>query len=270
MSFLSDLATHLKTWANLKFAPITGSSNYEPKNSNIQNHISTTGNPHATTKTDIGLGNVTNDAQIKKQSSSVNGNIPIWNGTTGDALGNGYGVETTLAGNSSNLVRADAVKAAIDALGSGTGNAIHVPVQDLAACKALDTTNATTFPDKLLMLIENLGLYRLDRDSSATGDDNGVIQPTTGVGRWIKLSSPTDNHNLQSGLQGGTTNEYYHLTSAYYAALAGTNGIPSGINKFVTASDGRLSQLTTSGTLPVGQIDVLSAEWTAFDNTINS
>lgn len=33
---------------------------YEPKNSNIQKHISDTSNPHQTTKTDVGLGNVQN------------------------------------------------------------------------------------------------------------------------------------------------------------------------------------------------------------------
>lgn len=33
-------------------------------------------------KGDVGLGNVTNDAQVKKLASSTNGNIPTWNGTT--------------------------------------------------------------------------------------------------------------------------------------------------------------------------------------------
>lgn len=39
---------------------------YEPANSNIQTHIAIVdGNPHGTDKTDVGLGNVTNDAQVK-------------------------------------------------------------------------------------------------------------------------------------------------------------------------------------------------------------
>ena len=40
----------------------------------------------------VGLGNVTNNAQIKKAISSTNGMIPKWNGTTGDALIDGYTV----------------------------------------------------------------------------------------------------------------------------------------------------------------------------------
>jgi hypothetical protein len=48
---------------------------YEPANSNIQTHIETiTGNPHSVTKDEVGLGNVTNDAQIPlTQKGAANG-----------------------------------------------------------------------------------------------------------------------------------------------------------------------------------------------------
>lgn len=75
-----------------------------------------TGTVTGVTKAHVGLGNVTNDAQVKKTASSTSGNIPTWNGTTGDALNNGYGVETTLTGGTGNLPRADAVKAYVDGL----------------------------------------------------------------------------------------------------------------------------------------------------------
>jgi hypothetical protein len=65
-------------------------------------------------KGDIGLGNVTNDAQIKKLSSTSGGFVPTWNGTTGDALDIGYSVETTLTGGAGALPRADAVKTYVD------------------------------------------------------------------------------------------------------------------------------------------------------------
>jgi len=44
--------------------PSTASSSYEPKNSNIQSHISDTNNPHAVTKTQVGLSNVDNVQQL--------------------------------------------------------------------------------------------------------------------------------------------------------------------------------------------------------------
>lgn len=60
---------------------------YEPANANIQTHIGVTaGNPHGTTKTDLSLGNVTNDAQVKKVASSTDNAIPRFDGTNGDTI----------------------------------------------------------------------------------------------------------------------------------------------------------------------------------------
>jgi len=272
MSFLTDLATNISTWANGKFSLTSHNhaGTYEPANANIQSHISNTSNPHATTKTHVGLGNVTNDAQMKKLPSSTAGNVPTFANTTGDLLGAGYTVETaSLVGSSSALARADVIKAAIDAVAAGMSSGLAAPVADLTAIKAINTTNAGEWPDKTMMLVEAMGLYRLDRESAATGDDNLIIQPTTGVGRWFKMSSITTDHSLLSGIQGGQTGERYHVTLAISDALAGTNGVPSGSNKFVTASDGKLAYLKTDGHYPVTYIDVEAAEWTAFDNALN-
>lgn len=52
--------------------------------------------------------------KIAKTSSTTIGNIPTWSVTTGDALGTGYSVETTLAGSSTAIARADAVKTYVD------------------------------------------------------------------------------------------------------------------------------------------------------------
>jgi hypothetical protein len=52
----------------------------------IDTHIASTSNPHTVTKTQVGLGNVTDNAQVKKISSSTDGQIPLWDGTTGDLL----------------------------------------------------------------------------------------------------------------------------------------------------------------------------------------
>lgn len=40
------------------YTKLESDTNFEPKNSNIQSHISDTSNPHNTTKTQVGLGNV--------------------------------------------------------------------------------------------------------------------------------------------------------------------------------------------------------------------
>jgi len=44
------------------------------------------GNPHNVSKSDVSLGNVTNDAQVKKASSSTDDYLPKWVGASGDEL----------------------------------------------------------------------------------------------------------------------------------------------------------------------------------------
>ena len=52
----------------------------------VSGHAASTSNPHGVTKTQVGLGNVTNNAQVKKIATSVNGNLLVWSGTTGDTV----------------------------------------------------------------------------------------------------------------------------------------------------------------------------------------
>ena len=89
-----------------------------------ETHIGLTNNPHSVTAGQVGLGNLTNDTQVKKITSSTNGNVPIWDGTNGDLLADGYGVQTTLSSTTTDLVRADAIATAVgakqDTLVSGT------------------------------------------------------------------------------------------------------------------------------------------------------
>jgi hypothetical protein len=52
--------------------------------SGLSTHIADDENPHTVTKTQVGLANVTNNAQVKKISSSVDNQVMRWNGETGD------------------------------------------------------------------------------------------------------------------------------------------------------------------------------------------
>jgi hypothetical protein len=100
------------------------------------------------------------------------------------------------------------VKSELDALGSEIATSILPPVANVTALKAIDTTGLA---DKVLIFSEDKGLYRFDEDSTATGDDDGVVDPTTGPGRWIKMSS-TSAHNAVT-IATGSTN-YLSLTSS--------------------------------------------------------
>jgi hypothetical protein len=266
MSFLTELADHLRSV--FAKANHNHNDNYEPKNANIQTHISSTSNPHGTTKSQVGLGNVTDHAQVKKSPSSVNGNVPVWNGNTGDALGGGYAVEGTLVGANDKLATAEAIKAYVDGQTSGTGGGL-VPggTQNITTLKAINTNDSQVFPDKILINVEDVGLFRLDRESSATADDIQVVQPNVGVGRWLKMTSHINNHNNTDNKQGGATGEYYHITANQFGAL------PAGIssaNKLVAEDNAKLAKLRSDGTFPVNDIHVTAAEWTAFDNALNA
>jgi len=109
---------------------------------------------------------------------------------------------------------------AIANAGVGVGSSIHVPVADLAAAKAI---NAAGRADKMIMLIESLGLYRYDAENLATSNDGTVIRPTdlasdSVAGRWLKMSSILTDHSLLNNLLG---NGEYHLSLAERDKLLG-------------------------------------------------
>ncbi len=132
---------------------------------------------------------------------------------------------------------------------ANAGGSVKPGVQDLTALKALNTTSAVDYPDKALILVEDSGQYRLDRQASDTEDLPRIVSPTTGVGRWFRINAQLSDHNNMNSIQGGTTGEYFHTTSAQNAALVGTNGTPSGTNKYLTDSDPRnTNSRTPSGT----------------------
>ena len=92
-------------------------SDYEPKNTNIQTHISSTSNLHGTTASQVGLGNVTNDRQVKATPSSIDGMIVVWNGANGDSLKDGYYVEPILTNDTSSIPTSAAVYTEIENVG---------------------------------------------------------------------------------------------------------------------------------------------------------
>ena len=48
--------------------------------------VISSGNPHSVSKSDVGLGNVTDNAQVKKAASSTDDKLPKWKGISGDEL----------------------------------------------------------------------------------------------------------------------------------------------------------------------------------------
>lgn len=156
---------------------------------------------------------------------------------------------------------------------SGMGVGIHSPVANLAAAKAL-----TDLTDKYLLLIESLGLYRYDAQATDTSDDNLSIRPTniptdTDAGRLLKMSSLLSSHELLSGLQGGTSGEHYHLSSAEktvatQTATASRNGVLSSTDFATFAGKVSMSNYTCRET-PTGTINGTNTAFTLANSPIS-
>jgi len=116
----------------------------------------------------------------------------------------------------------------------GESGRIAAPVADLTALEALDVTSDVDYPDKIICTVESSGIYRLDRQSSLTADGLKVIDPTTGPGRWVLVSSAITSHAALSNLQGGAVGEYNHLTDAQVTAL---NALPANVQAELTSAE---------------------------------
>ena len=98
--------------------------------------------------------------------------------------------------------------------------------QPVATVAELRLTPVGDVDDKSLIFCEETEkLYAYDLESVAVDDGSTVIQPAAGAGAWLSVTetAPVGSvaHNSTTGLQGGTSGEYFHLTAAELAKLAG-------------------------------------------------
>ena len=157
--------------------------------------------------------------QIKALASVTDGAIVEWDGTSGSSVKNGHTI-TSIVNSTDSLPTSSAVKTYIDNLISDVGNVIKPPVQTIVLLKAVTVTSED---DKCLCLVEDTGLYRYDYQSTATGSTGTpylIVEPTSGTGRWLKMTPSTEDHNNLSGLQGGGGDgDFYHITADQFAQI---------------------------------------------------
>jgi hypothetical protein len=191
---------------------------------------------------DVGLGNVTNHAQVRKLASSTNGNVPIWNGTTGDQLSNGYGVETTLTGSSSNLARADAIKSYVDGLLAandamifkgtlGTGGTFTALPTTHNVGWTIKVITAGTYAGKVAE-VGDMYVSLISRSGSGNLNTDWAVIQANIDGAVTGPTSSTDNHvALFDGATGKTIKSAGVVLGNGTLTLA-TSGIASGSQTF--------------------------------------
>jgi hypothetical protein len=220
------------------------------------------------TKTDVGLSNVTNDAQVKKLASSTSGNIPTWNGTTGDALAAGYSVETTLSGGSTSIPRADAVKSYVDGLLSandamvfkgtiGTGGTVTALPTSHSAGWTYRVITAGTYVgvvcevgDLIISVMDRSGSGNVNSDWTVVQSniDGAVVGPASSVnGRFASFNGTNGKLLADSGFSSASFAEAVHNHGSLDSdvALTGAN-----IYSKVTTLKGIVTGLATRTLTP--------------------
>lgn len=241
-------------------------------------------------KSDIGLNNVTNNAQVKKISSSTNGYVPTWDGTTGDLLATGYSVETTLTGGAGALPRADAVKTYVDNLLStndamvfkgtiGSGGTVTSLPTTHSAGWTYRVITAGTYAGKVCE-VGDLLIAVVDRTGSSNTNDDWTVAQTNIDGSVVGPASATANNfalfdgttgklikdaGFGSGIFAVSSHSHGNITSvgaigstANLPIITTTNGVlttgsfGTTANTFCQGNDSRLSDTrNTTNTLTV-------------------
>lgn len=135
-------------------------------------------------KADVGLGNVTNDAQVKKISSSTSGDIVTWSGTSGDTVADsGVSIETSITDSDLKIPTSKAVDTAL----SGK--------VDKETGKGLSTNDYTTAEKTKLAGIAEGAEVNVQSDWNQTttnADDYIKNKPTLGT---AAAKNATDTYN---------------------------------------------------------------------------
>lgn len=103
--------------------------------------------------------------------------------------------------------------------------------------RAVDTTG---MPDGTRVIVEDLGIYRLDTAGAGTDDDHKIIDPTTGPGRWfLEVFGPewVQDTNWISSFPTADGANYQHLATNGAGAIS-FQSPANGPQKFTQASHG--------------------------------
>ena len=96
---------------------------------------------------------------------------------------------------------------------------IHAPVNTLTELRAINTSDTVRFKTGMLIMVRDNGIYSFNRNSTLDDDNNAVVAPTTGGGRWITTQitdivlnpiEVQDNSTLDARLESILTNMSNH------------------------------------------------------------
>jgi hypothetical protein len=193
--------------------------------------------------TDIGLGNVTNNIQIKKATSSTIGKLVQWSGITGDTIIDGQSVTTSLGspGVNTNIATEKSVRTAV---GGASGNVVG---PSSATDNAIALFNLTT--GKLIknsLAINNIGSISIP--STQTYKIANTNLSATDIG----LGNVTDNAQLKINSNLSDLNDIQ-------TALNNLTAVSSASDEYILTKDtgtgNAIFKVSSGGGLPAGTIN---------------
>lgn len=201
--------------------------------SELRAHVDSESNPHDVTKSQVGLGNVGNYAQVKKAASSTDGKVPKWSGLTGDQIVDGYAVESgTLSGSSDALVRADLIKAMFDNIVGAADAMVYKGV--------IDCSLSPDYP---------AGDKGSTWKVSAAGKIGGTGGPNVEVGDMIICTE-----DGQSGSDHATVGEFYNIIQRNEDGLV--SGPATTVDLRIAVFDGASGKTIKDGGYRIGDMQL--------------
>ena len=183
--------------------------------SNSLGHI-TGVNTRNLNNSDVGLGNVTNNAQIIATVGRTDGYIPTWSNNDGTTLGNGYGVTTAISSETATnsiLATSNAIKTYVDNTIANNQQGLDIKASVRFASTQSDDYDAEFGVEQLenVLTSNNVGVFSIDGRTPVVGDrillknqfvshgphQNGIYNVLNlgGPASFFKLERSTDANN---------------------------------------------------------------------------
>jgi hypothetical protein len=238
-----NIGTSLKNWLKGWFQSIFVSGNLTDGTNNITiaqskssyDHIQIiSGNPHNVTKFEVGLDNVTNDAQLKREAGDINSFVEKTIISDNDIVIIEDSENTYIKKKAKILNIADMKKAIYDTNNNNIVDNSESLVRYYAESEEIDSTTSLTYLEKLKLTTPSIpaGTYKLDwccSVANSNGDRRVEVKielnDTTIINELMKPKVDGTDFTSLSGFKHISLTAGVHFIDMDYRALANTASI---------------------------------------------